>query len=190
MRFKALAVAALLLIALHPAPSKAENAAFQVTRSGHGRPVLFLPGLVTSGEVWKGVVDKLEPGIEAHMFTLAGFAGVPPVDGPFVETRLAAIETYMKDRNIRDAVVIGHSLGGFLAMKLAIAEPDRIAKVVVIDSAPFLAGLMMNAQAEPIAAQFSGLPHVTLKRIDGSRHFIMFDQPDALLAAIKPFLAD
>ena len=79
-------------------------------------------------------------------------------------------------------------------MKLAIAEPDRIAKVVVIGSAPFLSGLMMNAQsaaqAEPIAAQFSGLPHVTLKRIDGSRHFIMFDQPDALLAAAKPFLAD
>ncbi len=38
------------------------------------------------------------------------------------------------------------------------------------------------------AAAYKTMPNVTLKRIDGSRHFIMYDQPAALAAAIEPFL--
>ena len=38
------------------------------------------------------------------------------------------------------------------------------------------------------AAAFAGMPHVTLIRVDNSRHFIMYDQPAAFAAALDAFL--
>lgn len=118
--------------------AQAEEAAFSVKRSGEGAPVLFIPGLASGGAVWDGTVAALN-GVEAHVVTLAGFAGEPPVEGPFIETRIDALAAYLEKNDLKDVVIVGHSLGGVMAMKLAMAEPERIGRIVIVDSAPFLA---------------------------------------------------
>ncbi len=153
----ALMMGVLSILALSIPPSRAADPqAFVVEKSGAGRPVVFIPGLSSSGEVWSLLKADLGPGYETHVITLAGFAGVPPVQGPFLETRLAALEAYLEAENLEDAVIVGHSLGGFMAMKLALAAPDRIGDVVIVDSVPFLAQFFLRAQtvaeAEPRAA--------------------------------------
>lgn len=136
--------------------SAAAPAPITVEASGAGRPVVLIPGLASGGAVWGGVVSELE-GASAHVVTLAGFAGAPPVEGPFFETRLAALRTYLEANDITDAVVVGHSLGGVMAMKLALAEPERVSSIVIVDSVPFLAQFLFGAQtadaAEPFAEQ-------------------------------------
>jgi pimeloyl-ACP methyl ester carboxylesterase len=46
------------------------------------------------------------------------------------------IVTFMDDLHLETAYVIGHSMGGKTAMQVAVEQPDRIAKLVVVDIAP------------------------------------------------------
>ena len=57
---------------------------FQVT--GNGRPMILIPGLSCPGQVWDGTVARYKDRYEMHVLSLAGFAGVPRVPGPFLDT--------------------------------------------------------------------------------------------------------
>lgn len=114
------------------------TAPFQVTVSGHGRPVLLIPGLSSSGAVWDGAVKHLAEHFECHVFTLAGFAGEPRIGEPFLETERTAMADYIRERKLDHPVVIGHSLGGFLALWLAETNPDLVGPLVIVDALPFL----------------------------------------------------
>src|SRR5262249_12594699 len=56
------------------AASLASSISVQVT--GHGRPMILIPGFVSSGDVWSSVVDHYKDTFECHVVTVAGFAGV------------------------------------------------------------------------------------------------------------------
>ena len=46
------------------------------------------------------------------------------------------IKAYIKDNNLQDTSIIGHSLGGKLAMQLAVSEPQLISKLIIVDISP------------------------------------------------------
>ncbi len=147
-----------ILFASGAATSFAADPNYKVTVSGKGADVLMIPGLASSGDVWNATAEHLAPHFKVHVFTLAGFGGVPPVEGPFIAQRLAALDAYLKSGNINHATIIGHSLGGLIAMKLALLEPGRIDRLVIVDSLPFLAGGMLGApNLNAVSAQLSQL---------------------------------
>ena len=133
--------------ALAPAPSSPaarparphrafEPTAFGVEVSGTGRPVILIPGLGCPGSIWNETVAHLAPIAQTHVLTLSGFAGRPPIDKPLVATARAELATYIRDRHLDHPVVIGHSLGGFLAYWLAGTEPDLVGAVIAVDAVP------------------------------------------------------
>ena len=68
----------LLGIALLAAGLSAPVSSISVEVTGAGRPMILIPGFVSSGAVWKGTVDHYKDRYECHVITVAGFAGVPP----------------------------------------------------------------------------------------------------------------
>jgi pimeloyl-ACP methyl ester carboxylesterase len=46
------------------------------------------------------------------------------------------LEKFMEDRGIKDPVVMGHSMGGKVAMNFAVAHPEKVQKLIVVDIAP------------------------------------------------------
>src|SRR3954452_1692904 len=68
-----------------PAAAAFTPTAFAVKVSGTGRPVIFIPGLASPGAVWDGAVAHLGGKVQAHVLTLAGFAGQPAMQGPFLQ---------------------------------------------------------------------------------------------------------
>lgn len=130
---------------------------FVVKVVGHGRPVILIPGLSCSGAVWDGTVAHLKDHYECHILTLAGFAGQPRIESPFLETVRNDLAAYIRDQKLDHPIIIGHSLGGFLALWLASHDPDLTGPLVIVDSVPFLPGLFNpNATAEtmkPMAEQ-------------------------------------
>jgi pimeloyl-ACP methyl ester carboxylesterase len=117
---------------------------FHVDISGRGRPVVFIPDLGASSGVWDTTIAHLGGRVEAHALTLAGFAGQARVEGPILPRVERELARYLRDRHLRGAVVVGHMFGAAVAYSLAVAEPDLVGGIVVIDTLP-----CQSALAEP-----------------------------------------
>lgn len=109
--------------------------AFTAKVVGEGRPVIFIPGLACPGEMWDGTVDRLE-GVEAHVLTLAGFAGTDPTKPPLIAKTRKQLVRYIRSNQLKDPIIVGHSLGGFIAYWLAATAPDVVGGIVVVDAGP------------------------------------------------------
>ncbi len=112
--------------------------AFAVKVAGTGRPVILIPGLACGGDVWDGTVAHLGGKVQTHVVTLAGFAGQPAIPPPFLSTVHDQLVEYIKANKLVHPIVIGHSLGGVMALWLAETDPD-VAAVIDVDGLPFLA---------------------------------------------------
>ena len=127
---------------------------FSVTRIGQGWPMILIPGLQSSGDVWSGTVVHFKDRYECHVLTLAGFAGQPAVPPPFLQTVRDDVLRYIKEKKLDHPVIVGHSLGGFLAFWIAATAPDAVGPLVAVDGVPFLPALMdPSATAESSAPQ-------------------------------------
>ncbi len=137
----ALALALPAIAAEAPKPSAIEHApVLHVEVHGKGRPMLLIPGLSSSGEVWAGAVEHYRTRFEGHVVTLGGFAGKPRFEGPFLSTARDSLLAYVRTRGLKQPVVIGHSLGGVLALEMGISSPDAFGPLVIVDALPFLGG--------------------------------------------------
>ena len=144
---------------------------FVVERSGDssGQTVFFVPGLASSGATWDGAVAALGDSADIHVFTLAGFAGVPAAanDGRFIEGAAEALAAYIAEGGYTHVSLIGHSLGGQVALQVAARAPEAVSAVMVVDSVPFYARLFnpaatpeqAAASGEMFAAQMGAVPH-------------------------------
>ena len=254
-----------------------------------GKPdVVLIPGLSSSRAVWDAEAKLLAPNYRLHLVQVDGFAGAPAgvnTTGPILPGLVEELHEYIAAAGIHP-VVVGHSLGGLLALMLADKYPGDVRKMVIVDTLPFYAVLFdPNATVEAtkpyadqmrqqmlaipadqyagmqpmIAAQmvkdpegqklvaassgasdravvvevmvedlltdlrgdvakiqtptlvlyeydptlqqpdaaayeasvkagYKAMPNVVLARVDGSRHFIMYDQPAKFDAALEGFL--
>ena len=82
---------------------------FHVERSGHGRALVFIPGLASSGEVWNETVAHLQGKYDCHVLTLAGFAGQPAIPAPFFATERRALADYLRSQGLEKPILIGRS---------------------------------------------------------------------------------
>jgi len=139
---------------------------FHVEVTGHGKPMILIPGFASSGKTWDSTVAHYKDQYECHVLTLAGFDGEPRIEAPFLETVRKDLATYIRANKMNKPVIVGHSLGGVLALWLAETEPDLVGPLVIVDSLPFLAGVMnpgataesVKAQAEQMREMYSGPP--------------------------------
>ncbi|KQY55090.1 alpha/beta hydrolase [Lysobacter sp. Root494] len=118
---------------------------------GKGRPVLMIPGLNSAGETWGETCAALQADhVQCHIVTLPGFAGLAPVADASKDAWLADMRdrllAYVESRKLRHPVVMGHSLGGFLALQMAIRQPAAFERLVIVDSLAFL-GAVQNPAA-------------------------------------------
>jgi pimeloyl-ACP methyl ester carboxylesterase len=147
------------LVAAEPAP-------FKAVVSGSGPPMILIPGLASGGNVWDGTVAHFKDRYQCHVLTLAGFAGQPAMDGPFLEKVRDGIVNYIRERKLDHPVIIGHSLGGMMAFWLAETVPAEVGPIISVDGVPFYSALMnpaatgesTRAGAEQLRSMYAGLP--------------------------------
>lgn len=130
----------LLLIISHV--SNAQDYPFTVTVEGTGQPILLFPGFTCTDAVWEETVTELSKNYECHIFTFAGFGNVAPIEKPWLPKIKKGIEAYVKDHNLKDTIVIGHSLGGALGLWLVTEKEHPFSRVIVVDALPSTGALM------------------------------------------------
>ena len=143
-----------LLILSVTAVALAEAPAFRADVSGSGPAMVLIPGLDSSGAVWSGVIDRFKDRYTCHALTLAGFAGQPPLATPSLSVVRDAILAYIDDNRLERPVIVGHSLGAFLAFWVAASAPEKVGPVIAIDGVPFLPALMNpSATVDSVSGQ-------------------------------------
>lgn len=246
----------------------------QVT--GTGPDVILIPGLTNGRDVWDGTVRAL-PGYRYHLVQVAGFAGDPArgnARGEIVPALANEIARYIVEAGLKAPAIIGHSMGGIIALMIAARFPERVGKAMAVDILPapasgfgfagmqvkpladalfntlsgsaqgrlFLEGLIdgfggkdiAKSRSDPdVAARathelatldlapelprirapftviyavpddaadaaaidrlyrtgYAGLKGVRLRRVPGSGHMVMYDQPRRFYAEVRAFLA-
>jgi len=137
------------------AQSKQSFDACEVEVIGSGKDLVLIPGAVCSGEVWRTTVQQLKASYTCHIITLAGYASVPAVETtPILPQYKSALIEYMQTQTSKP-ILMGHSIGGFLALQIAAQEQSLLEKVIVVDALPFLLAANNPAMTEEVA---KGIP--------------------------------
>jgi pimeloyl-ACP methyl ester carboxylesterase len=139
----------------------------QVERHGdRGRPVILIPGLEGGTWVWKDTIAHLQRDHVVYAVTLAGFDGVPaPAGGQLFDQANASLLRLIREHKLDKPVLVGHSLGGTLALHLAGEHAALLGGVVAVDGLPVFPGM---------------------ERVDAAQRATMAAQMQAQMAAMTP----
>ncbi len=133
----------LILLCITSLVITAQDYPFTVNVKGVGQPILLFPGFACTDGVWEETVAELSKNYECHVFTFAGFGDVVPIEKPWLPKIKKGVEAYVKDQNLKNTIVIGHSLGGALGLWLATEEEHPFSQLIVVDALPSTGALMI-----------------------------------------------
>lgn len=103
---------------------------------GQGQPIVMLHGIFGSSDNWLTQSRMLSERYHTYALDLRNH-GQSPHDEVFdYASMVEDVLKFMKENNIEDPILMGHSMGGKVAMNLALAYPDKIGKLIVVDIAP------------------------------------------------------
>ena len=143
----------LVLLVSFTAAGYAQLPAISVTISGKGKPVLFIPHIGCPGEMWQDAARELAKTYQCHVVSLAGFAGMAPLDSNYTQQYLSQIRDYLQTRKLKNVTIVGMNYGGFLALQLH--NHPTVAKLIVVDTYPFLAQVLNPAVTASEAATYA-----------------------------------
>ncbi len=101
-----------------------------------GTPLLVLHGLFGSARNWQTLARRFAETRRVYALDLRNHGGAPWAEGMGYPEMADDVLRFLDDRGFARAAVIGHSMGGKVAMTLALRHPDRVERLVVADIAP------------------------------------------------------
>lgn len=146
-------------VSVQPTDNPATHPNFTVRVVGKGRPMLLIPGLTCPGAVWDETVAHYQKQYQCHIISLAGFGGnaAPASTDQFLQSVRDQLLAYIKIQKMSKPTVIGHSLGGFMALWMSSTAPEAVGPLVIVDSLPFIGAIQNPAatvdQVRPMAEQ-------------------------------------
>lgn len=103
---------------------------------GSGHPLIILHGLFGSLDNWRTMSKRLSDRYQAFSLDLRNHGGSPHSAEFSCGLMAQDLGDFMRSHGIPEAHVLGHSMGGKVAMNFAVACPGHVDKLVVVDIAP------------------------------------------------------
>jgi pimeloyl-ACP methyl ester carboxylesterase len=165
------------------------------TVRGTGPDVLLIPGLTCSSAVWDATAKRLEVHYRLHLVQIAGFADSPSranATGPIIQPTVNALDDYIKSNKLDHPRVIGHSMGGFMGLMLALQHPEDCRKLMIVDSLPFFSVLFGANDVAAATPQAAAMRDMVLNETQdeyaqGERQYLpsLVKSPEGLKAATQ-----
>lgn len=158
--------------------------------AGSGQPLLLLHGVGESSAYWRGVLSRLAERYTVYAPDLPGYGDSAPLEpearGGTTPARFADVVAGFLEAvtgpDAGPALVVGHSLGGSIALELALHRPELLSRLVLEDSAslgsyvnPALRALTLRGYGD-VAGQVGRMPIGALHRA-WARVPLMFARP-------------
>ena len=103
---------------------------------GSGFPVIILHGLLGSSDNWRAISTRLSPNYKIYTLDLRNHGRSPHSEIMTYPAMADDLRELMEREKISECHVVGHSLGGKVAMQFATSHPERMSKLVIVDIAP------------------------------------------------------
>lgn len=103
-------------------------------RTGSGADILMIHGWASSGRMWQPLSETLHDKARCWSLDLAGFgqSPLPANTRADVDQHLEWVIAFLEQHKLKPRMVIGHSMGGLLTLKLAHARPDLAPNLVLV----------------------------------------------------------
>jgi len=111
----------------------------RVVTSGAGQPVVMIPGLFGSAYSFRKMIPLLaDCGYRSVIVEPLGlgFSSKPPKADYSLSAQAERVAAALDSLGVRHAIVLGHSIGGAIALRLALHHPNLVSGLVLIESGP------------------------------------------------------
>ena len=136
---------------------------------GDGEPLVLVHGLAYDRAGWGRLPDLLAERFRVVLLDNRGVGESDVPAGPYAVAQMAAdVVAVLDDAGIARTNLLGVSLGGYIAQELALTYPERVAKLVLVSTAP--GG--PKAVPMPQATQDVFARYPTMERVAGLRMFV------------------
>jgi pimeloyl-ACP methyl ester carboxylesterase len=105
-------------------------------KSGQGPPLVILHGVFGSGENWLTVSKQFMPHFEVFLVDQRNHGRSPHTEQFSYDILVEDLLDFANQQGLEKFFLIGHSMGGKVAMKFALKYPERLFKLVIVDIAP------------------------------------------------------
>jgi len=128
---------------------------FRDEGNANGTPILLLHGAFSSLHTWDGWVREMKKDYRLIRFDLPGFGLTGPTEENkySVEIYMNFINEFLDTFKIKKVVIVGNSLGGWMSWEFAWRFPEKVIKLILIDSAGYF-----HNRAIPLPFKMARLP--------------------------------
>lgn len=98
--------------------------------------MVLIHGLGASNEIWGSIKPYLAGTFKVWTFELAGHGETQPIADPTIEKESARLADFLKAEGIAYPTLVGHGLGGMVALQYSLDHPADVHRLIMIDSAP------------------------------------------------------
>jgi len=99
-----------------------------------GQDLIIIHGLFGMGDNWRTLGKQFSKYCKVHLIDLRNHGKSPHAKKFNYEVICEDLFEYINDNNIKKSIILGHSLGGKAAIKLAFTYPDKVEKLIVADA--------------------------------------------------------
>lgn len=142
--------------------------------SQKGSPIIFLPHIGCSSDMWKDIAAQYRENYSVYLADFAGFNGKQALDSNFTESYVKEIQQFIREKQLKQVVLAGQNYGAFIAVKVAADKRLPIQSIVAVDFYPCLSMVLdPNMSAE------------TLESVKASIRQSAMQSDDSTFAAIQ-----
>lgn len=105
-------------------------------KTGSGEPLVMLHGLFGSLESLAGIGRQLSASYTVYAVDLPNHGRSKHITGSSLSAFAQEVASWMDSQGIRNPTLLGHSMGGKVAMELALMQPEAVQNLVVLDISP------------------------------------------------------
>jgi pimeloyl-ACP methyl ester carboxylesterase len=139
----------LVLAAVIALPTAAQEqgpeAPVEIEGRGENEMVL-IHGLGGNADIWDDCLPYLKGSFQVFTFELAGHGRTQPIADPTIAKEARRLREFLQENDIVYPTLVGHALGGMIALEYTIDYPADVSRLIVLDSAPMqLAGSEQKA---------------------------------------------
>ncbi|AKQ46866.1 alpha/beta hydrolase [Rufibacter radiotolerans] len=103
---------------------------------GQGQPLLILHGLFGTLDNWQTLGKQFSENFQVFLIDLRNHGRSPHSDEFSYQLMSDDLLEFIQQHQLKEALIIGHSMGGKVAMNFALQHPDQLSKLLVADIAP------------------------------------------------------